>query len=74
MPDCQPRLADTPLETAVEILRAMAEFHRRLVSELIDDSEGDRVFGTAHLQALLADLRAHPGVPVVTASTDTSRC
>ena len=52
----------------------MAEFHRRLVSELIDDSEGDRVFGTAHLQALLADLRAHPGVPVVTASTDTSRC
>lgn len=36
---------------------------RRLITELIDDSEGNRVFSQAHLQALLADLRARPGLP-----------
>lgn len=44
----------------------LAGFHRRLITELIDDSEGDRVFSQAHLQALLADLRArglqHPPI------------
>lgn len=63
------RLAETPIETAVAILAAMAAFHHRLITELMDDSEGDRVFGQAHLQALLADLRARPGASPSVAAT-----
>ena len=46
-----------------EVLEETAEFHRRLIYELIDDSEGVHQFGEAHLQVLIEDLRSRKDLP-----------
>lgn len=61
--DCQTRWAATPPEAAVSVLEAAAEFHRRLIYELIDDSDGLHQFGEAHLAALLTDLQRRTSPP-----------
>ena len=57
------RAQDTPAEIMAEVLEKAAEFHRRLIFELIDDSEGVHQFGEAHLQALIEDLRGRKDLP-----------
>lgn len=57
------RAQETSAEIMVEVLEKAAEFHRRLVFELIDDSEGIHQFGEAHLQALIGDLRDRKDLP-----------
>ena len=57
------RAHETPPETMAGVLGETAEFHRRLIFELIDDSEGVHQFGEAHLQALIEDLRSRKDLP-----------
>lgn len=57
------RAHETLPEVMTEVLEKAAEFHRRLVFELIDDSEGVHQFGEAHLQALIGDLRGRQDLP-----------
>ncbi|MBI3292779.1 MAG: SWIM zinc finger family protein [Elusimicrobia bacterium] len=57
------RAHETSVEIMVEVLEKAAEFHHRLVFELIDDSEGVHQFGEAHLQALIGDLHGRKNLP-----------
>ena len=57
------RAHETPPEIMAEVLEKTAEFHRRLIYELIDDSEGVHRFGEAHLQALIEGLRSRKNFP-----------
>jgi hypothetical protein len=57
------RAQETSAEIMVEILEKAAEFHHRLVFELIDDSEGVHQFGEAHLQALIGNLHGRKDLP-----------
>lgn len=63
--DCQRRWAGTPSEVAVAVLEAAVEFHRRLIYELIDDSDGLHQFGEAHLNVLLTDLQRRAPPPLL---------
>ena len=58
---CQQRTSETPPETLLEILELTVPFHRRLVVELIDSSEGLHQFGEAHLQDWMGALRIRFG-------------
>lgn len=66
---CRPRLARTSPEVVATILERAVAFHRRMIYELLDDSDGVHRFGDAHLRALLSDLRARPHLPVAVAAT-----
>lgn len=54
---CRGRWENTPSDVAAEILKTAADFHREMLEGLIDDSDGNHVFGSAHLRALLAPLQ-----------------
>ena len=55
------RLGVTPLAVAVDVLTEAERFHSTLVGELIDDSQGLRLFSEAHLAEICAILRARCG-------------
>ena len=57
------RIGATPPVLAAEVLLVSQQFHRTLVLELIDDSDGLHEFGEAHLDDLLAVMkgRSLPG-------------
>ena len=57
------RVHETPPEIMAEVLEETAEFHRRLIYELIDDSEGVHQFGEAHLRVLIEGLRSRKNLP-----------
>jgi len=48
----QKRIPTTPVKTAADGLIIAQQFHRTLILELIDDSDGLHLFGEAHLENL----------------------
>ena len=59
----QQRIEATPVKTAAEILIVAQQFHRTLIIELIDDSDGLHLFGEAHLDYLFEAIKGKT-VPV----------
>lgn len=54
------RLASSSALSAAQVLKAAQDFNRRLMMELIDDSDGLRIFTEAHLEDFYGAVRGMP--------------